>query len=47
MTKEEKTKQEVWDLYFNRLYSYAQLVEHFKDKLTYADIKRIINEKYK
>lgn len=44
MTKEQK--QEVLDLYFNKLYSYSRIIEHFEGKLTYPEIKKVIEEKY-
>lgn len=42
---EEKTK--IWNLYFYKMYSYADLEKHFKGKYTYSQLKSIIIERYK
>ena len=46
------TKQEVWleeakKLYSEKNYTCSKLVQHFKGKLTYAEIKKIIKENCK
>lgn len=40
----EKTKKEVLDLYFNKMYSYSKLQEHFNDKYGYAELKTVISK---
>ena len=42
-----KEKEIIWNLYFNKLYSYAELEKHFKGKYTYSQLKSIIIERYK
>lgn len=37
-------KQEIIYLYFNKMYSYSRLQEHFKDKYTYAELKGVITK---
>mgnify|MGYP003300013094 CR=1 FL=1 len=39
---DEKTKKEIFRLYFDEMYSYEDLVEHFKSKYTYAELKSLI-----
>ena len=45
-TVSQEEKEIVWDLYFDKLYTYRKLEEYFGDKYTYAQLKAIINEKY-
>lgn len=40
-------KKEIYDLYFNRCYSYEELEKHFKGKYTYTQLKTIIMERYR
>jgi hypothetical protein len=40
----DKVKKEVIDLYFNKMYSYSRLQEHFKDKYSYAELKGVISK---
>lgn len=47
MTKQERIKQEAKELFVEKNYSCSQLVEYFKGKLTYAEIKKIIRENCK
>lgn len=30
------------ELYFDRMYNYSQIIAHFKNKYSYAEIKQII-----
>ena len=47
MTKQELIRQEAKELFVEQNYSCSQLVEYFKGKLTYAEIKKIIKENCK
>lgn len=47
MTITDKVKRKIWDLYFERLYSISQILHEFDGKLTYGELKKVINEKYK
>lgn len=40
-----KDKKEIWDLYFNKFYSYDELEFRFKGKYSYAQLKDIIRER--
>lgn len=40
-------KKEIWLLYFNKKYSYTQIMEFYNNKFTYPEIKMVINEKLK
>ena len=40
----DKVKNEVLDLYFNHMYSYSRLQEHFKNKYGYAELKLVISK---
>ena len=44
---DNETKREVWELYFQKMYSMDELVEHFQNKLNKFEIRRIIDEKYR
>lgn len=41
---DEKTKNEIFRLYFDKMYSYKDLVKHFKSKYTYAELKSLITK---
>ena len=43
----EEDKKKVWELYFDKMYSYSQIMDYFKGKYVYADIKKAINSRYK
>ena len=43
----EEDKKKVWELYFDKKYSYSQIMDYFKGKYVYADIKKAINSRYK
>lgn len=45
-TVDMKTKQKIWYLYFEKMCSYKELEARFK-KYNYAQLKSIINERYK
>ncbi len=42
----QEVEKEILDLYFERLYTYDQMIEHFKGKYTYTEIKRVINKRF-
>lgn len=42
MIVKEEHKNEIINLYFNKMYSYSRLIEYFKNKYTYAEIKSVI-----
>lgn len=39
-------EQEILDLYFDKMYSYSEIMKHFKGKYSYAEIKKVINKRY-
>ncbi len=39
-------EQKILDLYFDKMYSYSDIMKHFKGKYTYAEIKKVINKRY-
>ena len=41
----KKDMDELNDLYFNNMYSFSQIIEHFKNKYSYAEIKTAIMKK--
>lgn len=44
-TVDIKDKEEIWRLYFGKMYSYEQLEKHFKGKYKYSQLKSIIVER--
>lgn len=38
----EKDKEEIKYLYFEKMYSYSMLMQHFNGKYTYAELKTFI-----
>lgn len=40
-----KEKKIIWDLYFNKGFSYEELERHFKGKYKYSQLKSIIVER--
>lgn len=38
---------EIYDLYFDKMYNYEQILKHFKNKYTYKEIKDVIDERYR
>lgn len=42
----QSIKEEIWFLFFEKLYYVDDIIEHFKNKYTYNEIKSVINEKY-
>lgn len=40
----EQEKKELYKLYFNNFYSISELVEHFKNKYTYLEVKTAIRK---
>ena len=42
----DEIKEEIWFLYFEKLYSYEQLITHFENRFTYKQIQNIIYEKF-
>lgn len=40
----DRIKKEVIHLYFDKMYSYSRLQEHFKDKYSYAELKGVISK---
>lgn len=44
MISNEKDKQTILDLYFNKFYSYSQILEYFKGKYCYAEVKTFIKK---
>lgn len=44
MTKE--VEEEILYLYFEQVYSYSEIILHFKGKYSYAEIKKVINKRY-
>lgn len=47
MIKSQKVIAEIKELYFNKMYNYSELIYHFKNKYTYAEIKQVIINTYK
>lgn len=39
-------EQKILDLYFDKMYSYSEIMKHFKGKYTYAEVKKVINKRY-
>ena len=46
-TVSRKEKEEIWNLYFNKMFSYDTLIAYFKGKYTYSQLKSIILERLK
>ena len=44
---EEKIKKEIWNLYFNKMYSYEEIIAYYNNKFTYAELKKVIKERFK
>lgn len=44
-TVDLKDKLVIWNLYFNRMFTYDELIEHFNGKYKYSQLKSIIMEK--
>ena len=44
--KNEKDKEKILELYFNRVKSYEEIILYFNNKYTYLQIKRVIKERY-
>ena len=42
----EKEKEQMWHLYFNRLFSYEEIQKSFNDKFSYSEIKSVIKGRY-
>lgn len=42
----ELIEKEILDLYFDKMYSYDELIKHFNGKYSYAEIKKVINKRY-
>ena len=40
----EKVEKEIIDLYFYKMYSYSQLINHYKQKYSYGEIKNVIKK---
>lgn len=43
---EDKVIKEIWELYFDEMYSYKELIEHFDNKYSYAQIRSAIDKRY-
>ncbi|NCD06413.1 MAG: hypothetical protein EOL97_09855 [Spirochaetia bacterium] len=43
----EETEKEILDLYFNKYLAYSDLMKHYNNKYTYAEIKKVIRDRYK
>lgn len=46
MEMKDKVIKEIWELYFDEMYSYEELIEHFNNKYSYAQIRSAIDKKY-
>lgn len=44
---EQEIKEEIWELYFEKMYGYSELERHFEGKYSYSQIRSVIDEKYK
>ena len=44
---EEKIKKEIWNLYFNKMYSYEEIIAYYNKIFTYAEIKKVIKERFR
>lgn len=42
-----RDKKKIWELYFEHMYSYNNLIEYFHHKYPYSVIKSVIYEKYR
>lgn len=40
----ESVEKEIIRLYFEEMYSYSELLAHFKNKYTYAEVKKVITK---
>lgn len=47
MIRSQKVIAEIKELYFNKMYNYSELISHFKNKYSYAEIKQVIINSYK
>ena len=43
----ESVEKEIIRLYFEEMYNYSQLLTYFKNKYTYADLKKVITKHIK
>lgn len=43
---DEKTMKKIWDLYFEEMYDYEDIINYFKGKYTHKEIKSAINKRY-
>ena len=43
---EQSVKEEIWNLFFDKLLWIEQIQVYYKNKYTYHEIKEVINEKY-
>ena len=42
----EEIEKKILDLYFDKMYSYSEIMAYFKNKYTYPQIKKVINKRY-
>lgn len=47
MVINEITEKEIIKLYFEEMYNYSKLLAHFKNKYTYAELKKVISKHIK
>ena len=38
--------KKILDLYFDKMYSYSELINHFQGKYSYSEIKKVISKRY-
>lgn len=43
----ESVEKEIIKLYFDKVYSYSEIMKYFNGKYSYAEIKKTINDYYK
>ena len=43
----QKVKKEIFNLYFNEMYSIDQIIDKYNRVYSYATIKSVLNEAYK
>ena len=46
-TISKKEKEKIWNLYFDKMFTYDALIANFKGKYTYSQLKSIILERFK
>lgn len=42
----DQVEKKILDLYFNKMYSYSEIMVYFKNQYSYPQIKKVINNQY-